>query len=96
MTFVQEFCSVCLDSTEDNTDKEGDAVNYMFNQLIDEKDGYCYVLEISQRDHSLVLYNATFSRNASQHQACKCLKQSIWKYLAIFYKESSTTKNEEM
>ena len=88
---MQEFCSECLDSMEDNTDKEGDAVNYMFNQFIDEKDGYYYTLEIIRSDHSLVLYNATFSRNASQHQACKILK-----YLAIFYEESSKTKNEEM
>ena len=58
---MQEFCSVCLDSTEDNTDKEGDAVNYMFNQFIDEKDcyyDYC-ALEIIQSD--IVLYNATSS-----------------------------------
>ena len=52
---MQEFCSVCLDSTEDNTDKEGDAVNYMFNQFIDEEDGYYWPLEIIQSDHSLVL-----------------------------------------
>ena len=93
---MQEFCSVCLDSTEDNTDKEGDAVNYMFNRFIDEKDGYYFALEIIQSDHSLVLYNATISRNASQHKASKCLEQSTLKYLAIFYEESLKTKNEEM
>ena len=43
---MQEFCSVCLDSTEDNTDKKGDAVNYMFNQFIGGKDEYHYSLEI--------------------------------------------------
>ena len=51
---MQEFCSLCLDFTEDNTDKKGDAVNYMFNQFIDEKDGYYCALEIIQSDHSLV------------------------------------------
>ena len=89
---MQEFCSLCVDYTKDNSDTEEDAVNYMFNQFIDEKDGYYYALEIIQSDHSLVVYNATFSRNASQHQACKCLEQSILKYLAIFYEESSKTK----
>ena len=93
---MQEFCSVCLDSTEDNTDKEGDAVNYMLNQFIDENDGYHYALEIVHSDYSLVLNNVEFSRNASQQQVCKCLEQSILKYLAIFYEESSKTKNEEM
>ena len=63
-------------------DKERDIVSYMFNQFIDEKDGYYYALEIIQSDHSLVLYNATFSRNVSQHQAFKCLEQSILKLLS--------------
>ena len=49
---MQEFCSVYLDSTEDNTDKEGDAVNYMFNQFIDGKDRYYYALEIIQSENS--------------------------------------------
>ena len=80
--FMQKFCSLCLESTEDNTDKEGDAVNNVFNQFIDEKNGYYYVLEIIQSDHLLVLYNPTFSRNASQHQACKCLEQSILKFVS--------------
>ena len=79
---MQEYCSLCLDSTEDNTDKEGDAVNYMFNKFIDEMYGHYYALEIIQSDHTLVLYNATFSRNASQHQACKCLEQSVLKFVS--------------
>ena len=66
--------------------KEGDAVNFVFKQFIDEKDGYYYVLEIIQSDHSLVVYNATFSRNASQHQDCNSLEQSILRYLATFMK----------
>ena len=43
-----------------------------------------------------MLYNATFLRNASQHQGCKCLEQSILKFLSIFYDNSSKTKNEKM
>ena len=39
---MQVFCSSRYQSTQDNTDMEGDTVNHMFNQIIDEKDGdYC-------------------------------------------------------
>ena len=47
VTFMQKFCSLCLESMEDNTDKEGDEVNYMLNQF---KDGYYYALEIIQSE----------------------------------------------
>ena len=89
---MQEFCSLYLDSTKDNTDKKGETVNYMFNQFIDEKDGYYCALGIIQSDHSIVLQNATFSRNVSQHQDCNSLEQSILGYLATFMKNLQKPK----
>ena len=32
------FCSSRLESSKDHTDKEGDTVDHMFNQIIDKKD----------------------------------------------------------
>ena len=39
---MQVLCSSHYQSTQDNTDMEGDTINHMFNHIIDEKDGdYC-------------------------------------------------------
>ena len=39
VTYMPVFCSSRLESSKDHTDKEGDTVDHMFNQIIDKKNG---------------------------------------------------------
>ena len=77
------FCSTCLESSKDHTDKEGDTVDHMFNQIIEKKDValeyfraniyYPYMIE----QHSMKNLHKQKRKKLKQMEACKCLEQWI-------------------